>query len=122
MPDPLPDITEGKFAALIDLLGRTGAEEFQVRYCEEEMPIVWIACARWGDIWQAAGALHPYQAMLRLAESIMDGGKCQHCKRPTAVDDKPPDPLLRLTDQAICWYRFDPELGTFRRACEGIVD
>jgi hypothetical protein len=22
-------------------------------------------------------------------------------------------------EQAICWYRYDPELHTFRRACEG---
>jgi hypothetical protein len=24
-----------------------------------------------------------------------------------------------LVAQVVCWYRFDPELKTFRRGCEG---
>ena len=113
------DDLEVKLPALVKLLERTGADEFQIRYCDEEVPVVWIAAARWRGTWQAAGALEPYRAVLRLAESVMDGGTCRHCHRPTAVDDLPADVMLAATDPVICWYRYDPELSTFRRQCEG---
>ena len=108
-------LDDAKLVALVDMLGRTGAEEFQIRYCDEERPVVWIAAARWpappghqygvgewvdgppGGIWQAAGALEPYGAVMRLAESVMDGGTCQHCGRPSAVDDLPADLLMLVT-------------------------
>ena len=110
---------EPRLVALVDLLGRTGASEFQIRYCEEEVPTIWMAAARWDKIWQAAGAMAPYPAVLRLAQSVMDGGHCRHCDRPSGVDDEPLDDLTSATSAIICWYRFDPEMSTFRRSCEG---
>jgi hypothetical protein len=114
-----PAIQDDKLVAVVDLLGRTGAKEFQIRYCEEETPVVWIASARWGEVWQAAGGMTPWSAVFRLAEATMDGGHCTHCNRMTAVDDKPADELLDAMNELVCFYRFDPELKTFRRACEG---
>jgi hypothetical protein len=122
-----PDDT--RFAAAVALIGRTGADEFQIRYCEEEAPTVWIAVAHWPKMtdpatpehYDAAGGLSPWRAVLRLCEATMDGGTCRHCHRPTGVDDRPADELLRATEEIICWYRYDPELDTFRRSCEGVT-
>ena len=115
----IPEFNDAKFLAVVDLLGRTKAREFQIRYCDEEKPIVWIAAARWGETWQAAGGLTPWTAVFRLAESVMDGGRCTHCDKPTAVDDKPADEFLDAINELVCFYRYDPELKTFRRSCEG---
>ena len=132
-----PAIQDDKFVAVVDLLGRTGAKEFQIRYCEEDEPTVWIACAQWPVagyvddagkkhrseaklVWQAAGGMTPWSAVFRLAEATMDGGHCVHCNKMTAVDDKPPDVDLLSVGDFVCFYRYDPELKTFRRSCEGV--
>jgi hypothetical protein len=114
-----PGIQEDKFVAVVQLLERTGAAEFQIRYCEEESPVVWIACARWDDRWEGAGGMTPWSAVWRLAEAVLDGGHCTHCNRMTSVDDKPADMLLDTMNELVCFYRYDPELKTFRRSCEG---
>ena len=119
--DQHPAIQDDKFVAVVDLLGRTGASEFQIRYCDEENPVVWIASGRWGKTWQATGALTPWLAVFRLAEATMDGGHCTHCDRMTAVDDKPADAQLDAMSEIVCFYRYDPELKTFRRSCEGVA-
>lgn len=127
--DPEAQIIEDKFKAAIEMLGRTGSDEFQIRYCEEEEPTIWMAAAHWPyqeglvpEHWDAAGGMTPWSALLRLMEATMDGGTCTHCHRPTSVDDKPTDAILGATEAFICWYRFDPELKTFRRSCEGIAE
>lgn len=109
-----------RIPALIEMLGRTGAGEFQLRFSDDEEPVIWMAAARWHDHWEATAAITPYRAMFRLAESVMDGGMCTHCDRPTAIDDRSErDPLMEASEVMICWYRWDPELATFRRSCEG---
>ena len=126
MTDPHENIKDGKFAAAVDMIGRTGANEFQIRFCEEEEPIVWIAAAHWpsrngiiSEHWDAAAGMSPWLALLRLCEATVDGGTCIHCNKPTSIDDKPADVALAATEAYICWYRYDPELNTFRRSCEG---
>lgn len=104
----------------VDLLGRTGAKSIQIRYCDEEEPTVWMAVAEYtrpeGTYFDTAAAMNPAGAVLRLVELMVDGGMCQHCKRPTAVeaDFTANTPL----DELFCWYVFDPERKTFRRSCE----
>jgi hypothetical protein len=61
----------------------------------------------------------PWRALFRLCEAVMDGGKCAHCGKPTSVDDKPASDMLEQLTAVVCFYRFDPELSTFRRSCEG---
>jgi hypothetical protein len=116
--DFTPKITAG-----VELLRRCGAESFQLRYSDDERPIVWMAVAtihpsvtgRKG-VSEAAGALDPESAVMRLCAQLVDGGRCSHCGRPTGFETTPDQmPLSR----AICWYQFDPELNTFRRGCEG---
>jgi hypothetical protein len=121
-------LIEGKFQAAVELLGRTGADQFQVRYCEEEEPTVWMSAAHWPEIedimpdhWDAAGGMSPWSSLLRLCEAAMNGGRCTHCNKMTSIDDQPYEEALGiLTESFVCWYRYDPELKTFRRSCEGV--
>jgi hypothetical protein len=106
---------DARFVAAVDLLGRTGAAEFQIRYCDEERPTLWMAAARWRGHWEAAAALGPLPAVLRLCEQVIDGGQCTHCRRPAGFTD---DLDAMPASQLVCWYQYDPELATFRRGCE----
>lgn len=100
----------------VEMLRRTGAEEFQIRYCEEEQPVIWMAVGRWGGRWETGAGMEPLTAVFRLCDQVIDGGQCMHCKRTTGfVPDLDTPPL----DDLVCWYQWDPELVTFRRGCEG---
>lgn len=130
MTKRVPDPSDPRMPAAIKLLRRTGAQEFQLRYSDDEEPVIWMAAAKWsigGDgkpkakggrpAWESAGAMDPVGAVLRLCDQVMDGGQCAHCKRPTGVTD-----MWRATmplADVICWYVYDPETQTFRRSCEG---
>jgi hypothetical protein len=104
-----------RLPAAVELIGRTGSEGFQLRYCDEEKPVVWLALAEYGDHWEVAAAMAPGTAIFRLCEQLVDGGKCTHCGRPTGVTfDFDPMPV----PESVCWYQWDPELATFRRGCE----
>jgi hypothetical protein len=114
-----------RFPALIELLRRTGAAAVQIRYSDDEQPTVWMAVGDWtgeastagADGHEAAAALDPLTALMRLADQVIDGARCVHCTRPSAVDhDWTGNRPLR---QSVCWYVFDPEMKTYRRSCEG---
>jgi hypothetical protein len=100
------------------MLGRTGATQFQIRYCEEEQPIIWMAAASWDGHWEVAASMSPLDAIFRLCDQVVDGGTCAHCGKPTGF--VPDSEGLMPGQELICWYRFDPELKTFRRGCEGV--
>jgi hypothetical protein len=122
MNDPFDD---SRFVAGTVMIGRMGATNFQVRFCEEEEPTVWIVSARWErnnkERWEAAGALDPGTAMYRFLELVMDGGACLHCGKVTSIDDLPATtPMDTVMDKMFCIYRYDPELRTYRRSCEGL--
>lgn len=106
--------------ACVDLIGRTGAEGFWMRFQDDEEPVVWIAQARYQrdgrEVYEIDAALDPTRAAFRLCERLVDGGQCQHCHRPTGITE---DFGPVLAEEVFCWYQFDPELKTFRRACEG---
>ena len=113
--------TEPKLLAAIDLLKRTGASGMQLRYSDDEEPVIWLTVAAYkrGDEerHEVDAALDPVTATLRLCERLVDGGTCTHCHRPTGLD---PDTLDTMPlDELVCWYQYDPELETFRRGCEG---
>lgn len=109
-----------RFTAAIDLIRRSGSKEFQIRYDDEQDPIVWVAVGKWGDAFESAGAMNPLRAVLRLLELAMDGGTCAYCTRPTAVTDDWRSPTLM--DETFCWWVYDPETEKFRRGCEGDHD
>lgn len=113
---------QDKMLAGIDMLRRTGAEEFQVRFQDDPQPTIWFATATYkvanGEVVQeASGAMDPVTAVLRLCETIVDGGMCAHCKKPTGFE--PHDITPMPGEQLWCWYQYDPELKKYRRSCEG---
>lgn len=115
----IDSVSDSKLLAAVSLLRRTGAQSFRVGYSDPEdgLPTVWYACATYsGDKAEAAAALDPTNATLRLAEKVIDGGICNHCGRMSSFV---PDTDTEVLDQFTCVYAWDPELKTFRRNCEG---
>jgi hypothetical protein len=104
----------------VELIGRTGARETQIRYSDDEQPTVWFAVALYdGDRFETAAAPEPVRAVLRLCEQLVDGGTCTRCNRPAGFE---PDSIDEMPlDRVVCWYQYDPELRRFRRGCEGDV-
>lgn len=108
-----------RLAAAVELIGRTGALNYQIRYSEAEdgVPAVWAAVASYpGDRYEVDAAFDPLQATFRLATRLVDGGQCSHCHRPTGFDE---DFGTMPLGDLVCWYQYDPERETFRRGCEG---
>ena len=118
----------------IKLLERTGIREFQIRYSDDEQPVVWFCVVKWflgpsgrpvaknkmgRTVYETASALNPVDAVLRLCDQVIDGGYCDHCKRPSGVTDhwQSDMPLAK----EVCWYVYDPETQIYRRSCEGDV-
>jgi hypothetical protein len=117
-----------RLAAGADLVRRTGAKEFQIRYSDDQQPTVWIAVASFTErdgrpvssgkinAHKVGAALDPVSAILSLLDELIDGSQCTHCGRPAGVAH---DLAAMPLGDHICWYQFDPELVTYRRACEG---
>jgi hypothetical protein len=113
---PVDSHKDPRLAAAVSLIGHTGATGFQMRYCDEERPVVWIALAQFEKDWECASAMNPLRAVFRLCDELFDGGTCTHCKRPTGFEPSiDPMPMSEI----VCWYQWDPELKTFRRGCAG---
>lgn len=115
------DVMPPRVLACVQLLERTGAVSFSLRYQDDEQPVVWIAQVEYSrdgrPVFEVDAGWSPSSAVERLAERLIDGGMCTHCRRPTGLqlefDERSPAAKL------ICWYVYDPELSTFRRSCEG---
>jgi hypothetical protein len=108
---------EPLFLAAVDLVHRTGARTFSIRYSDDNLPIVWMAVAEYEENrWDAGAGTNPTRAVMRLLDQLIDGGTCKHCNRPAGVTEEWIGGMP-LAD-AICWYRFDPETKKFRRGCE----
>jgi len=114
-----PDEYNEFIGACADLLGRTGAKGFELRYSDgddEGDTVVWMVIADFGGRMEAAGALRPDQAFFRLLELLVDGGNCQHCHRPTSILE-PWAPPLPMGDM-LCQYTYDQANHRFKRGCE----
>lgn len=120
MTNELPGLDQARFDAAVAMVGRTGATNFQIRYSDDEEPVVWMAVGEWDrggrSVYEVGASIDPMKAMFRLLEHIVDGGQCSHCKRPTGITEDVDDMPL---DELVCWYQYDPELKTYRRGCEG---
>lgn len=108
---------EAKLAACVDLARRTGSGTFELRYSDDQEPVVWMAIGKWGEQFETAAAMNPLRAAIRLLEIVIDGGICKHCERPSGVSDDWSQ-AMPLEDH-VCWYVYDPETERFRRGCEG---
>jgi hypothetical protein len=126
-------IEDPRFLAAVKMIERTGARAFRIGYSPEDdgEPTVWYATATWyvrngrpvADArgaatlsHEAAAAIDPLNALLRLCAQVIDGGECAHCHLPTIFVE---DTDTSILDQMGCVYAYDPELQTFRRSCEG---
>lgn len=122
------DPADPRVTAAIDVIGRTGARSFQLRYQDDETPTVWIAVGTWlygprgipvasggQERSETAAALDPGRAVLRLLKLVINGGQCTHCDRPTAIGE---DWQPRGVDPETCWYVYDEQAEAFRRDCE----
>lgn len=107
--------------ASIDMIHRLGSTSWQLRYQDDEEPVIWMAAAGFQrdgkEVFEVDAGLSPERATFRLLERLADGGQCQHCQRPTGVTEDFEGNMP--ADELVCWYRYDPELKTFRRGCEG---
>lgn len=80
--------------AAVELIGRTGAAEFQFGWLHDNVPFAeagWYAKARWGgQMVTAEDHVGPVEATDALASKLVEGGMCTHCFKPmTLVDDDP---------------------------------
>jgi hypothetical protein len=131
--DLMRDRFDDFVVACIEMIGRTGATDFQMRYHDDEQPTVWIALATYHGVLenvhlkagvatttqhQVAAGLTPASAAMSLLETLVDGGVCEWCHRPTAITEDLDHPTVPGMPD-MCWYQYDPELRTFRRGCEG---
>lgn len=115
-----------RFIAGVDLLARTGSASFTLRHSPDDDgdPIVWTAIVEYHvmygiarkKMWQVAAGLDPVSAVMKLCETVIDGGTCAHCGTMTTFSADLDNTILEL---ASCVYAWDPELKTFRRGCEG---
>jgi hypothetical protein len=121
-------IRDPRYIGAIDLLRRNGARSIQLRYDDEQNPIVWVAVAGFSIIdgkpspygkvnaHQAGGGLDPLSSVFALCRACLDRrGRCVHCGRNTMFDEgSEPQPLADF----YCWYQWDPERKGFHRGCE----
>lgn len=126
------DDNDPMLTAAVDVVRRTGAIEVQIRYQDDEKPVVWMAAAkhnvdrkgipvsagdrRGRERWSVGAALNPAAAVISLAEKLLDGGVCTHCNRPSGIDpDREPGPMP--LDSLICWYQYDQSTQKFVKGC-----
>jgi hypothetical protein len=107
-----------RFIAGVDLIRRTGAKQFQIRYSDDEEPVVWFAVALYEPRrWEADAGGDPLQAVMRLCERLVDGGTCAKCGRPTGIDPALLGQEMPMPEM-ICWWQFDPGMRKFIRGCD----
>lgn len=115
-------VEDPRFIAAIEFIRRTGASSVQIRYSDDEQPVIWFVVAGYDGNnptkmvgVEVDASVNPLRAALRLCERLADGGQCLHCGRPCGLD---PDSIDSLPlDKFICWYQFDPGAKKFIRGC-----
>lgn len=117
-----------RFPAAVDVLRRTGPLEFQVRYADDELPVVWICVARFNlgpdgrpqrarfkgeRAYEVGAGLSPIAALFKLCDQVLDQSTCVHCGRASGfLADAVPEP-----DAGRCWWTWDEPTGSFVRGC-----
>lgn len=85
VPGPMTKREQVRLAAAVDMIGRTGAEAYLVRFDDDTDPVAWIAEARYRGQREFGEGDDPIIATERLLENLLDGGRCTHCGRVTAL-------------------------------------
>lgn len=75
--------------AAADLVGRTGAQELQIGYLNDEPPHRWYAHAQYrGTRITVEDQPGPVEAAEALARRLLTGAKCAHCGGLIALSDR----------------------------------
>lgn len=121
----------GRTVAGVELLGRSGAEAFELAYDDDHKPRVdWWAGANWRGH-RVFSEKYPYgaQAVEDLLGRVLNGGLCTRCERITVLGIVTPQPKrskLRPPDKVgYCTFILhatdldDPNTYRYVRDCEG---
>lgn len=85
-----PDDNDRLIAA-VDLVGRSGARNFEVGYLHDDVPAIqaaWWASARYkGTIIMVENEPDPWSAAEHLAVKLLTGGQCQGCGGLVALEE-----------------------------------
>lgn len=127
------DEQESLFHACIELVGRTGAEECEFGYQNDDVPVAeadWFAYAKYkgGVRVTVEHHLHPADAMFALAVRLLTGAQCQHCKKVVTLTPGEYFAYIKSTlltgeewniettaERGSCLWAFDGE--RFERGC-----
>lgn len=113
----IPQEQQDKLMAAIDFVRRTGAMSVELRFQDDDKPVIWMAVAAYPNgVHEVDASLSPIRAALRLCERLADGGQCTHCGKPSGLDPNTYDTMPM--SNIVCWYQYDPETKKFRRGCE----
>lgn len=100
---------EHALIAAVDLVGRSGARQFQVGYLHDNVPADqagWYATAVYrGAKLIAENHKGPVEAAEALARRVLDGGHCAHCHKPVALGDTVALSACRWTRHGARWVR-----------------
>jgi hypothetical protein len=118
----MDDANKAFLKACVDMARRTGAREWQLRYQDDDNPVVWIAVAKWTldgeDIWECAAGMTPPRAAFKLLEQLIDGGMCRVCGRPTGLLEMDEPPPGTAGSTGVCWYAYSASRERFLTGCE----
>lgn len=88
----IPDLDQDALDAAIDLVGRSGAQSFEIGCLREDVPITeagWFAQAVFNGGIPVISENHqgPVEAAEGLARRLLTGAKCVHCEGLIALSD-----------------------------------
>lgn len=119
MPSAKPSAVEDdRIVACIAMIGATGASQSEVRYSDDNDPVIWMGISKHGEHYSVAAGMTPLEAIFRLTELLIDGGECTGCHLPTGISDKWDGSEMLLEGQ-VCWWKYDAAEKTFLRGCDG---
>lgn len=95
----MTDMNDDVTLACTDLVGRTGARNFDIGYLHDDVPVEetgWYATAYYqGARISTDGHRSPSTAAMALAERLLGGATCR-CREPVTLSDGRPDCRWRL--------------------------
>lgn len=105
------EMDDDAFNAAVELIGRTGANAFEIGFAREDVPVEqagWYAQAQYrGARIIVEEHRTPVEAAEALARRLLTGGRCTHCRGTITLSDRAPTtgPACRWTRQAARWER-----------------
>ena len=86
-----PQLDDDAITACADLVGRTGATNFQIGYLHDDVPVEqagWYALAQYSSARiSVEDQRGPVEAADALSRRILTGAQCFHCKKLVALSD-----------------------------------